>query len=269
MTLRLFTVLCAFALTSASARATEPGPEDVSKRVGPSVVRIADMVNGEESGQGTGFLVADGIVVTNHHVIAEVDGDLVAVFADGKRVRVLGKLADDEVHDLALLRIEGKGYPVLQLAPSSEVIIGERVTVVGSPLGFDQTVSSGIISAIRDSYPAEWKKRDAKLIDQLGPLIQHTAATAPGASGSPLVDDQSRVVGVHHSAFDGTEIHFAAHVDALRALIVSTDLTRAPAPLGPNVRRNLLISAAVVGVIVLAWLITMRVLARRRRRVRH
>jgi S1-C subfamily serine protease len=256
---RLVLLVCC--LCPAVLRAAEPDDvKAVAERIGPSIVRLSNVDRGEEAGHGSGFFVADGVIATNHHVIDAVDGDLRAVLRDGKKLTVLGSLADDEVHDLALVRVEGSGQPVLPLAPSDEIHVGERVIAVGSPLGFDQTVSIGIVSALRDDYPEEWKKHDPTLKGRgkAGPLVQHTASIAPGSSGSPLVDDQGRVVGVNHSRIEQADLFFAAHADALRALLAKTDLKAPPKPLGPNVRRNLLISGGAFALLALVWLLAFR-----------
>jgi serine protease Do len=243
----------------AHAEAPSSGPEIIGARVGPSVVRLADIVHGEEVGHGSGFFVADGIVVTNHHVIEDISGDLVCVFADQRKVDVLGVIADDEAHDLALLRVRGTGYPTLPLADAATIHVGQRVIAVGSPLGFDQTVSSGIVSAVREGYPADLVKLDRDLENKRGPLLQHTAPIAPGSSGGPLVDDDGKVVGVNHSKFGGaTELNFAAHVDALKGLLSKTKLDASPKRLGPDVRRNLFVSAGIALLLVVAFLLAAR-----------
>jgi S1-C subfamily serine protease len=227
------------------------------ERVAPAVVRLAATSYGRESGNGTGFLVReDGIVVTNHHVVDGVLGDLYAVFHDHRRVRVLGALALDEAHDLVILRIEGTGYRVLELATADAPVAGQRVHLIGSTLGLDQSVGVGVISAIRpDGFPEQMKQQHPLAATLLGPLVQHSATSAPGASGSPLLDDQGRVVGVHHSGFTGTEVGFGAHVAALRSLLDRTNLSAAPTALRPSFARNLLVSAAVFAVLALPLLI--------------
>jgi S1-C subfamily serine protease len=239
----------------------------VGAQAGPAIVRLSELDNNDkESASGSGFLIReDGIVVTNHHVIDDVDGRMVAVFKDGHQVRVMGVLADDEAHDLALVRIEGKGHPVLPLAEEADIRNGMNVIALGSPLGFDQSLSTGIISALRDDYPADWKERDPKLKDKAGPLIQHTAPIAPGSSGSPLLNDAGQVVGVNHSGFGDTSLFFAAHVTALRALVAKTDLSGKPRRLGPDVKRNLMISAGVFALLIAGWFLGFRMPRRSRR----
>src|SRR5262249_17565887 len=221
---------------------------------------------GDGEGHGTGFFVRDdGIIATNSHVIADVPDRLEAVFRDGRRVRVIGVLADDEEHDLALVRIEGRGYPPLDFAPTDAIKVGERLTLVGSPLGFAQSVAPGSPAPSRPDYPEQFKKREGRASRKsAGPLVQHTVSSAPGASGSPLVDDLGRVVGVNHSGFFGTDVNFGAHVDALRALIAKTNLEAPPRPLGPNRHGTLAISA-----IFFSLLAAILLLGLRRRRAVH
>lgn len=270
------TILLATVLAAITARAEEGTAAIVplAGRVGESVVRLAIFNGEDEKGNGTGFLIReDGIVVTNHHVVDHASGKMYAIFRDGKKVPVLGSLALDEEHDLAVLKIEGAGYPILELAEGKSIQVGQQVLLIGSSFGFDQSVGLGIVSALRpEGYPEEWKKKmkksNAKIV--LGPLLQHTVTAAPGASGSPLVDADGKVVSIHHSGFGDSEINFSAHVDALRALLAKTDLGAAPVPVGSNLLQNLLISAAVFGGmgLLVAAVPTWQRLARRRRALR-
>jgi S1-C subfamily serine protease len=228
-------------------------PAELVSRVGGSVVRLSLRQGGEEHGNGTGFVVrSDGIVVTNHHVVEDAPADLVAVFRDGRRRKVLGSLALDDEHDLALIRIEGGGYPALPLAPAEGIRVGQQVFLVGSSSGLDQSLGTGVVSALRpEGFPDEWTSRYRAAGRQVvaGPIVQHTASSAPGSSGSPVVDTEGRVVAIHHSGVFGFPIYFGAHADALRGLMARTDLDARPAPLGPDVFRNLMISAAVFAAI--------------------
>jgi hypothetical protein len=130
--------------------------------------------------------------------------------------------------------------------------VGQPVFLIGSSSGLDQSLGTGIVSALRpDGFPEEWKKRYRGAGEKIvaGPIIQHTAASSSGSSGSPVVDLQGRVVAAHHSGIFGTPIYFGAHADALRALLARTNLEATPKPFGPSVSRNLLISAAVIATI--------------------
>lgn len=228
---------------------------EVLSQVAASVVRISLSDSGEESGNGTGFVVrADGVVVTNHHVVDERESTYVAVFKDGTKRKVLGSLSLDKEHDLALLRIEPGHYSPLTLAPSAEIAVAQPVFLIGSSSGLDQSLGVGVIAALRpEGFPEDWKKRyeESGYSVVAGPIVQHTASSSPGSSGAPVVDLQGRVVAVHHSQIVGAPIYFGAHVDALRTLLAKTDLDAPPEPFGPRVGRNLLISVAVLAGIAL------------------
>jgi S1-C subfamily serine protease len=243
-------LLLAFASAAGPAWAQQAPPPDILTRVSRSVVRISMVDGAEEQGNGTGFVVRkDGIVVTNHHVVDDAGSDFVAIFRDGTRRKVLGSLALDEEHDLALIRIEGGDYQALDVAPTAGIKVGQHVFLIGSSSGLDQSLGTGIVAALRpDGFPEEWRKRYREAGRKIvaGPILQHTASSSPGSSGSPIVDLQGNVVAVHHSGIYGWPIYFGAHADALRALLARTNLDARPRPLGPNVARNLLISAAVL-----------------------
>jgi len=256
-----------------TARTPPPGsPTDVlsslSTQVGSSIVRLSLVDGGEERGNGTGFLIrSDGVVVTNHHVVSHAPAGLVAVFRDGARRKVLGSLALDEEHDLALIRIEPGRYAALSLEEGAAIKVGQPVFLIGSSSGLDQSLGTGVVSALRpEGFPEEWQRRyraaGGKIVT--GPLVQHTAVSSPGSSGSPLVNLQGHVVAVHHSGIDGTSIFFGAHVDALRSLLARTDLDAAPRRIGPPVLRNLLFSAVLF--VVLGALLVLPGIWRRRRR---
>jgi molybdopterin synthase sulfur carrier subunit len=247
------TLLLGIVATVTTARTQEVASPDVlsalSAQVGGSIVRISIFDGGEERGNGTGFVVRrDGVVVTNHHVVRDGSADFVAVFRDGTKRKVLGSLALDEDHDLALIKIEPGDYAALSLAPAEAIKVGQQVFLLGSSSGLDQSLGTGIVSALRpDGFPEEWRKRYREAGEKIvaGPIVQHTAVSSAGSSGSPVVNLEGKVVAVHHSGIHGTPIYFGAHADALRALLARTNLDAPPQAFGPKVVRNLVISAAV------------------------
>ncbi|MDH4036468.1 MAG: trypsin-like peptidase domain-containing protein [Candidatus Krumholzibacteria bacterium] len=166
---------------------------DVVERVGPSVVSIRVVAAGRRgaSGEaaGSGFVVApDGFVVTNHHV---VDGanDVTVVFTDGHEAaaRVEGS---DPSTDLALLRVLEGGLSPVRIGSSEQLRVGQLVIAIGNPLGFQSTVSTGVVSALGRNL----RGRTGRLIEN---VIQTDVALNPGNSGGPLVDSRGSVVGVN------------------------------------------------------------------------
>jgi S1-C subfamily serine protease len=165
--------------------------------VGPAVVSI--YVGGdpgpneaggrERGGAGSGVVVTpDGYVLTNEHVVQRVDEARVA-FVDGRNVPavVVGR---DPATDLAVLRAQTAALPYARLATTRPLRVGQLVVAVGNPLGFESTVSAGVVSALGRSL----RSRQGRLIEG---IVQHTAALNPGNSGGPLVDAQGRVVGIN------------------------------------------------------------------------
>lgn len=183
---------------SSPASSPSPGPvtgpdggiysriPDVVRQVEPSVVTI--FVGG---GLGSGVVYSrDSIVVTNEHVVREADGGRVEVaFADGQRVRGQVRAAD-RVTDLAIVAVDRKGVPPAQFRTELPRV-GELAVVLGSPLGFENTATAGIISGLNRSIPGSGRQSQP-LVD----LIQTDAPISPGNSGGALVDAQGRVVGI-------------------------------------------------------------------------
>ena len=130
---------------------------------------------GPSSGTGSGFIVgADGIVLTNAHVVAEADEVLVKLTDQREyRAKVLGS---DTATDVAVLKIEAKNLPVVKLGDPAATRVGDWVVAIGTPYGLDNTVTSGIVSAKSRSLPG----------DGVVPFIQTDADVNPGNSGGPL-----------------------------------------------------------------------------------
>jgi serine protease Do len=145
-------------------------------------------------GLGSGFIVSqDGYVLTNAHVVAG-DGEVTVRLADAKRefkARVIGA---DERTDIALLKIEATGLPTVKLGKSEKLQPGEWVAAIGSPFGFENTITAGIVSATGRSLPAE----------TYVPFIQTDVAVNPGNSGGPLMNLTGEVVGVNSMIYSQT-----------------------------------------------------------------
>jgi len=222
---------------------------DLVARVRPSVVTLQTQdALGRPTGNGTGFLISsDGLVVTNHHVSASAPS--VALLSDGSRRAVLGLLVSDETSDVAILRIEGGGYPALPLGAPTPPAVRDRVLVVGSPLGFSQTVTEGQISALRpDGPPPEAALRGVAQTS----LIQITADIAPGSSGSPVVTPEGNVIGVEQSADALNDAYFAVDIAAVKALQARAPADGALTPLEGPLRQLLQTLGLVAGLVGLA-----------------
>jgi serine protease Do len=137
-------------------------------------------------GQGSGFLVRpDGLILTNAHVVREAKQ--VTVKLSDRREFAAKVLGSDTATDIAVLKIDAKGLPVVNLGDSKTVQVGDYVLAIGAPYGFEQTATQGIVSAKGRSLPG----------DSYVPFIQTDAAVNPGNSGGPLFDAAGRVVGIN------------------------------------------------------------------------
>ncbi|SFJ27764.1 serine protease Do [Pseudomonas guineae] len=144
----------------------------------------------EAQSLGSGFIIsADGYVLTNNHVIADAD-EIIVRLAD--RSELEAKLiGTDPRSDVALLKIEATGLPIVKLGKSEELKVGEWVLAIGSPFGFDHSVTAGIVSAKGRSLPNE----------SYVPFIQTDVAINPGNSGGPLFNLAGEVVGINSQIF--------------------------------------------------------------------
>ncbi|MER8448163.1 trypsin-like peptidase domain-containing protein [Mesorhizobium sp. M1066] len=168
---------------------------DAVDRIGPAVCRIERV--GGQGGHGSGFVIApDGLVVTNFHVVGDARTVRVSM-PDGasSEGRVLGRDPDT---DIALVRADGSFADVAPLGDSKRLRRGQIAIAIGNPLGFEWTVTSGVVSALGRSMRAS----TGRLIDD---VIQTDAALNPGNSGGPLVSSAGEVIGVNTAMIHGAQ----------------------------------------------------------------
>ena len=188
------------------------------ERVGPAVVHVlAFGAEGKPKGQGSGVVYTpDGYVLTNAHVV-EGASKLRASFTDGQALDAALVGADADT-DTAVLRLSGNGLPHAELGQSATLRVGQMVVAIGNPLGFQCTVTAGIVSALGRTL----RTRSGRLIDS---VIQTDAPLNPGNSGGPLVSGAGRVVGINTATIAPAQgICFAIGIDT--ATWVATRLMR-------------------------------------------
>ena len=194
---------------AAPALAAEPGEEqviEVTREVSPTVVSVTT-----STGQGSGFLVReDGIILTNAHVVGESRVVRIGL-ATGDEVqgRVLGAA---QTIDVAVVDIPGDNLPVAPLADSDALEVGQTTIAIGNPVGFERTVTKGVLSAINRTLGFGYEE-----------LLQTDAAINPGNSGGPLLDSAGRLIGVNTAMIQTPErsagIGFAVPVDTVNRIV--------------------------------------------------
>ena len=139
---------------------------------------------------GSGFIISnDGYVITNHHVVKGAD-EIIVKLSD-RRQLVAEMVGSDPRSDIALLKLEGSDFPSVKLGDSDAIKVGQWVLAIGSPFGFDASVTAGIVSAKGRSLPSE----------NYVPFIQTDVAINPGNSGGPLFDLDGKVVGINSQIY--------------------------------------------------------------------
>jgi len=161
-----------------AARPPVQSPADITAHATPAIVTVR-----AGDSMGTGFVVrADGWVATNFHVVRGAT-QIAVVFSNHQEFPVVEIMNASRLHDLVILRIEAKNLPVLPVGNSDDVRPGDSVLAIGHPLGLEDTVSNGLVSAVRHV--------EADL-----DVLQVSAPIAPGSSGGPLLNDRGEVIGV-------------------------------------------------------------------------
>lgn len=169
-------------------------------------------------GSGSGFFVSnDGLIVTNKHVVADEKAEYTVILGNGEE-HTAKVLARDPSNDIALIKIEGKDFPALDLGDSDAIKVGETIIAIGNPLGeFENSVTRGIISGVKRNLNAGSGTGDSERL--LG-IIQVDAAINPGNSGGPLFNLAGEVIGVNVAMAEGAEnIGFALPINQVKRIV--------------------------------------------------
>ena len=179
--------------------------------------------NKTKVGSGSGFIITDdGMIVTNKHVVSDQDAEYTVITSDGQEhsARILAK---DPINDIAIIKIEGEGYQILNLGDSDTLKIGQTVLAIGNSLGeFSNTVSKGIVSGLGRSVTASGGGQSEKLSN----IIQTDAAINPGNSGGPLLNMNGEVIGVNVAMAQGAQsIAFSIPANQIKKVIEQVQKT--------------------------------------------
>ena len=222
---------------------TETGVEPaaaVAAVVGPSVVQVET-----PSGQGSGVVYADGLVLTNHHVIAD-SGGRIRIRSSSGEVFEVELVGSDARNDIAVLSASGAALPVAALGAMEDVEVGQLAVAIGSPFALQQTVTSGIISSLNRPVP--------NMANSYSAMIQTDASINPGNSGGALANRNGEIVGINASirtdGFSNTNVGIGFAIPINSALAVADRIVNGeslePAVLG--IQRDLATSDDAVGV---------------------
>jgi Trypsin-like peptidase domain len=208
---RILTAICLLIIpTILSPQSGLISPEVVA-RASKSVVFLKGSTEGGTV-LGSGFLISsDGKIATNLHVVRDMKAGAVQL-QSGEIFDTFSVIAFDDRKDIAVLQIAGFDLPAIELGNSNELKTAEPVIAIGSPQGLKGTVTSGIVSAVRDDPASGGYK-----------VIQTDAAANPGNSGGPLVNAKGQAIGIVTSKLRGSDgLNFAVPINYVRGLLAST-----------------------------------------------
>jgi S1-C subfamily serine protease len=174
----------------------------------------------KEVGGGSGFFIsADGLILTNKHVVSDSDAEYTVLTNDGKKydAKVIAK---DSFLDVAILKIKGNNFPYLSLGDSDKLKLGQTVIAIGNALGeFRNSVSVGVISGLSRTITASDSQGNTESLEK---VIQTDAAINPGNSGGPLLDLNGQVIGINVAMETAAEnIAFALPINTIKPIIDS------------------------------------------------
>lgn len=173
---------------------------------------------------GSGFVIGDGLVVTNKHVVSESDSTYKVITADDKEHDV-SKIYRDPTNDIAILKVDGLSVQSVKLGESDHLKVGQFVVAIGTALGeFRHTVTTGVISGLGRGIQAG--DPFGGLAEQLDNVIQTDAAINPGNSGGPLLNSSGEVIGINVAvAQSGQNIGFALPINVVKKVLDSFQST--------------------------------------------
>ncbi|HLC39063.1 MAG TPA: trypsin-like peptidase domain-containing protein [Patescibacteria group bacterium] len=201
-----------------------------SKKVSPSVVSIAVISNitdifgrnATQNSQGSGFIItSDGLIMTNKHVASDLKAQYTVLTPDGSAYKAQ-VMAQDPLNDLAILKINASNLTPVNIGASDDLQVGQKVIAVGNALGFQNTVTSGIISAKGRTIQASDTAGSTQ--EELSGLLQTDAAINSGNSGGPLTNIDGQVIGINTAVANkgsAEGIGFAIPVNVARSAIES------------------------------------------------
>jgi S1-C subfamily serine protease len=175
----------------------------------------------QEVGGGTAFFVsADGLLLTNKHVVSDTNAKYTVLLNDGRTLDAT-VVARDAVNDIALLKVNGSNFPYLQLSSNDQPVLGQTVVAIGNALAeFRNTVSVGVVSGLQRTITAGNPSEGS--VERLSRIIQTDAAINEGNSGGPLLDINGEVLGMNTAvASDAQNIGFAIPVGDIRRAVES------------------------------------------------
>jgi hypothetical protein len=180
--------------------------EIAKKAFGSTVLLVMEDANGQPLSLGSGFIVRDGEIASNLHVVEGAARGYAKIVGQKTKYDIEGVPAVDKERDLVVLKISASGSQALSLGNSDDVQVGESVYAVGNPQGLEGTFSQGIVSSVREVGTDI--------------LLQITAPISPGSSGGPVLNSKGEVIGVSVATFRGGQnLNFAIPANYLKALL--------------------------------------------------